>query len=93
VSRYVPALVPNGDEITIRQLLNHTSGIPDFEADKRVLAPYLRGNLGYRARAMASASSRYPTACGAAWDTAATVPATSPTHFRAQTGAAKPTWS
>lgn len=30
VDRYLPAY-PHGDEITISQLLNHTSGIPDYE--------------------------------------------------------------
>jgi D-alanyl-D-alanine carboxypeptidase len=48
LSRYAPGVVPNGDAITIRELLNHTSGIPEFDEDPRVLAPYLNGNLGYR---------------------------------------------
>ena len=48
VSRYLPGLVPHGGAITIRELLDHTSGVPEFDSDPRVLAPYLRGNLGYR---------------------------------------------
>jgi D-alanyl-D-alanine carboxypeptidase len=30
VSRHLPGLVPNGENITVRQLLNHTSGIYDY---------------------------------------------------------------
>jgi D-alanyl-D-alanine carboxypeptidase len=47
VERFVPGLVPNGERITIRELLNHTSGLFDYEQDPRVLKPYLSGNLGY----------------------------------------------
>ena len=48
VEQWLPALVPNGEEITIRQLLNHTSGLFDYENDPRVLEPYLNGDLRYR---------------------------------------------
>ena len=47
VESRLPGLVPNGGAITIRQLLNHTSGLFDHEADERVLAPYLAGNFGH----------------------------------------------
>jgi D-alanyl-D-alanine carboxypeptidase len=47
VNRRLPGLVPHGDKITIRQLLNHTSGLADFEANPRYLKPYLSGNFGY----------------------------------------------
>jgi len=47
VERRLPGVVPNGHNITIRQLLNHTSGLADFEADPRYLEPYLSGDLGY----------------------------------------------
>lgn len=30
VERYLPGLVPNADKITVRQLLNHTSGLPNY---------------------------------------------------------------
>jgi D-alanyl-D-alanine carboxypeptidase len=30
VERWLPGLVPNGSQITIRELLNHTSGIADY---------------------------------------------------------------
>jgi D-alanyl-D-alanine carboxypeptidase len=47
VSKYLPGLLPDGKRITIRELLSHTSGLPDFADDTRFLAPYLRGNFGY----------------------------------------------
>jgi D-alanyl-D-alanine carboxypeptidase len=47
VEQRLPGVVPNGDKITIRQLLNHTSGLFDFAADPRVIKPYLNGNFGY----------------------------------------------
>jgi D-alanyl-D-alanine carboxypeptidase len=47
IERRLPGVVPNGDEISIRQLLNHTSGLADFEANPRYLKPYLSGNFGH----------------------------------------------
>jgi D-alanyl-D-alanine carboxypeptidase len=47
IEQRLPGLVPNGDKITIRQLLNHTSGLADFEVNPRYLKPYLSGNFGY----------------------------------------------
>jgi D-alanyl-D-alanine carboxypeptidase len=47
VERWLPGVVPNGDKITMRMLLNHTSGLYDHERDPEVLAPYLSGDLGY----------------------------------------------
>jgi D-alanyl-D-alanine carboxypeptidase len=47
IERRLPGVVPNGDKISIRQLLNHTSGLADFEANPRYLKPYLSGNFAY----------------------------------------------
>ena len=47
VQQHLSGLVPNGNGITIRQLLNHTSGLADFESNPRYLKPYLSGNFGY----------------------------------------------
>jgi D-alanyl-D-alanine carboxypeptidase len=47
VEHWRPGLLRRGDEITIRMLLNHTSGLADHERDPEVLKPYLSGNLGY----------------------------------------------
>src|SRR3712207_2241727 len=47
VERWLPGLVPGGDRISVRQLLNHTSGLYDYEDDRSVFAPYLEGNFGF----------------------------------------------
>jgi D-alanyl-D-alanine carboxypeptidase len=47
VARWLPGLVPNGDKITVRMLLNHTSGIANYEEHPDYLAPYLKGDLGH----------------------------------------------
>jgi len=48
VEHWLPGLVPNGDGITIRQLLRHQSGLFDYTNDQRIFKPYLAGRLGYR---------------------------------------------
>ncbi len=35
ISRYLPGIVPDGNRVTVRQLLNHTSGIAEYTADPR----------------------------------------------------------
>jgi D-alanyl-D-alanine carboxypeptidase len=45
VERWLPGVIPNGADITIRQLLNHTSGLYNYSGDPTVLAPYMEGNL------------------------------------------------
>jgi D-alanyl-D-alanine carboxypeptidase len=45
VERWLPGSIPNGDAITVRQLLNHTSGIYDSQTDRKVLVPYLNGSF------------------------------------------------
>jgi D-alanyl-D-alanine carboxypeptidase len=47
VEQRLPGLVPNGRRITIRQLLNHTSGLFDYFENPRFLKPYLSGDFGY----------------------------------------------
>ncbi|MFL6076143.1 MAG: serine hydrolase domain-containing protein [Mycobacteriales bacterium] len=47
VERWLPGLVPNGAAITLRELLNHTSGLYNYTDDPRVLGPYLRGDRSY----------------------------------------------
>ena len=47
VSRYLPRLLSGKPKVTVRELLNHTSGVYDFNNDPRVLAPYLAGRLGH----------------------------------------------
>jgi D-alanyl-D-alanine carboxypeptidase len=38
VERWLPGLVPNGRAITVRQLLNHTSGLFSYDEDREFLA-------------------------------------------------------
>jgi D-alanyl-D-alanine carboxypeptidase len=47
VEDWLPGVISNGDAISIRQLLNHTSGIYDYAGDPAVLAPYQQGDLTY----------------------------------------------
>jgi D-alanyl-D-alanine carboxypeptidase len=49
VERWLPGLVPNGRRITVRQLLNMTSGLFDYlvDGDKTVEKPYRKGNFTY----------------------------------------------
>jgi D-alanyl-D-alanine carboxypeptidase len=45
VEKWLPGVISNGDAISIRQLLNHTSGIYDYVSDMEYLAPYYSGDL------------------------------------------------
>ena len=45
--RYLPSLLARAPRVTVRELLNHTSGLFEFNEDPRVLAPYLAGHLGH----------------------------------------------
>ncbi len=47
VDTLLPGLLAGGAGITIRELLQHTSGLYDYVSDPRVLGPYLKGALGY----------------------------------------------
>ncbi len=48
IEHWLPGLLPNGDEITVRQLLGHRSGLFEYAEDPRVLKPYLAGDYAYR---------------------------------------------
>ena len=59
VARWVPGLVPRGNEITVRQLLRHTSGLADYVDDPRVLrAPTRR----WRPEELIAIAAAQPTA-------------------------------
>jgi D-alanyl-D-alanine carboxypeptidase len=47
IEKWVPGMVPNGSKVTVRQLLNHTSGIPNYEEHPNYMKPYLAGDLGH----------------------------------------------
>jgi D-alanyl-D-alanine carboxypeptidase len=48
LEQWLPAILPYGDRITIHQLLNHTSGVPDYWA---AVEPALYGSRQGRLRA------------------------------------------
>jgi D-alanyl-D-alanine carboxypeptidase len=45
VEQWLPGAISNGSEITIRQLLNHTSGVFNYTSDPTILAPYIEGDF------------------------------------------------
>jgi D-alanyl-D-alanine carboxypeptidase len=45
VERWLPGVVPNGRRITVRQLLNHTSGLFDYGGDRKFVADAYRHPL------------------------------------------------
>ena len=47
VESLAPGLLPNAGEITVRDLLNHQSGLFEYWEDPKVLAPYLDGDFAY----------------------------------------------
>jgi D-alanyl-D-alanine carboxypeptidase len=49
VERWLPGVVPRGDEITLRMLMSHTSGLADFENDDiEAFTALVTGDLGRR---------------------------------------------
>jgi CubicO group peptidase (beta-lactamase class C family) len=44
IARYVPS-APHGREITVRELLDQTSGLPDYLEDKQLLASIMQGTV------------------------------------------------
>jgi D-alanyl-D-alanine carboxypeptidase len=61
VSTYLLGLLPDGNQITVRELLSHTSGLDDFAHDPRFMAPYLRGKLYLRRVSKADAKRQAGT--------------------------------
>src|SRR5262245_37894993 len=49
VEKWLPGLLPQGNQISLRMLLHHTSGLFDYlnDGDPTVLQPYLDGNTDY----------------------------------------------
>ena len=71
VERWLPGLVPNGDHITVRQLLQHTSGLFDYVQDPRLAEPYFQGDLDFvwRPRELITLATEHPPlfAPGTSW--------------------------
>jgi D-alanyl-D-alanine carboxypeptidase len=45
VERWLPGRISNGAAVTVRRLLDHTSGIFSYDKDPSVFAPYAEGDL------------------------------------------------
>ncbi|MFJ8431397.1 serine hydrolase domain-containing protein [Kitasatospora sp. NPDC094019] len=70
VERHLPGVVPNGSAITVRQLLNHTSGLFNYTEDTRFLVTneaeledYAHGTWryrDYRPEQLAAVSAEHP---------------------------------
>jgi D-alanyl-D-alanine carboxypeptidase len=70
VERWLPGLVPNGSAITLRHLLNHTSGIYNFTDDPALVRALLRDPLAVHTpeQLVAIATRHRPLfSPGAAW--------------------------
>lgn len=70
VDRWLPGLVPDGRAITLRMLLNHTSGLFDFTSDETYLAEFLADPTRHRSpHDLVAVANRHPPtfAPGAGW--------------------------
>ncbi len=61
MERWLPGLVPNGSRITLRELLNHTSGLFDYDEDRAwVSARYSHPGRTWSARALVTVATSHP---------------------------------
>jgi D-alanyl-D-alanine carboxypeptidase len=70
VERWLPGVVPNGERITVRQLLDHTSGLFDFGGDPDFVAQAVRDPLRvWTPREIVAIATAHPPtfAPGAGW--------------------------
>ena len=70
VERWLPGLVPDGGQITVRQLLNHTSGLFDYGGDGEFVAQAVRDPLRpWTPREIIAIATAHPPtfAPGAGW--------------------------
>ena len=77
LATYLPALVPQADQITLRQLLNHTSGLYDYLEDRAFFTPaYKLPDRIWQPSELVAHAAKYPLAFapGAAgsWDYSST---------------------
>ena len=59
VARRLPGLLANGGQITVRQLLNHTSGLPDYTADPELFAGIVQNRV-WEPRELVALAVRHP---------------------------------
>jgi D-alanyl-D-alanine carboxypeptidase len=71
VERWLPGVVPNGQGITVRQLLNHTSGLFDYTDDAKILSAFRKGDFtrSFTPRELVALATSHPPlfAPGAMW--------------------------
>lgn len=78
MSTYLPELVPNGDAITVRNLLQHTTGLYDYLEDRNYAAAQAYGNPQQQPepRELVAYANRFPPAFRSgtpgAWDYSST---------------------
>ncbi len=61
VANWFPDLLPRGNETTVRQLLNHTSGLYDYLEDPSFgLQPYQDPNRSWQPRELVEFATRFP---------------------------------
>ncbi len=59
VARRLPGLLADGEQITVRQLLNHTSGLPDYTAAPELFAGIVAHRV-WQPRELVGLASTYP---------------------------------
>ena len=68
VAKRLPGLLANGEQITVRQLLNHTSGLPDYTQHPDLFAGIVQNRV-WAPRELVALAQKYPQefAPGSAW--------------------------
>jgi D-alanyl-D-alanine carboxypeptidase len=68
VAQRLPRLLRNGAQITVRQLLNHTSGLPDYANDPELLAGIVQNRV-WHPRELIAIAAKHPQLFppGSAW--------------------------
>jgi len=69
IERWLPGRVPNGGAITLRQLLNHTSGLYDYSADPRLADSMYRRPVPWLPLSLLAVGTSHPPlfAPGTGW--------------------------
>lgn len=70
VEHWLPGLVPGGEKITVRQLLNHTSGLPDYLSDALINRARREPEHAWKPEELVAEALRgkRPSAPGARWE-------------------------
>ena len=68
VARRLPGLLARGEQVTVRQLLNHTSGVPDYTADPELFAGVVANRI-WEPRELVALAEKQPQLfeSGTAW--------------------------